>query len=103
MNKTIELIELMKSKEWVSNVELCNKCGWRFWGRICKLKKEWFVFEKKQWEWYIEYWKLTKIPYYEVKWWKRVTMEWMIRNELRKQNKAKPKNWLQRILFTKIW
>lgn len=66
MNKTLQLINYMQDWEFHSNVELSNVAGWRFGGRLFNLRKQWFVFEKKQWEWYIEYWKLVKSPNFRI-------------------------------------
>ena len=61
MSLTCKMLQTMSNWEWYSNKELANNFWWRFGWRIFNLKKYWVEFEKKQWEWYIEYWRVISI------------------------------------------
>lgn len=60
---TVQILELMSDWIWHSNRELSYK-SWRFWWHLYQLRKQWVIFEKKQWEWYIEYFRLIELPKY---------------------------------------
>jgi len=62
ISSTIKIIRLMNNDNWYSNITLNKVAGWRFWWHLFQLRKYWCKFEKKQWKWYIEYWKLIYIP-----------------------------------------
>lgn len=62
MNLTKAMLLYMKPGQWVSNVILSKRFGWRFGGRLYELREKWVKFEKKQGKWYLEYWRLVSIP-----------------------------------------
>ena len=55
------MLQTMSNWEWYSNKELAKDFGWRFGGRLWQLREYWVKFEKRKWEWYIEYWKVISI------------------------------------------
>jgi len=61
-SKTITILENMDNWQWLSNTDLNNIAGWRFSARIHDLKKYWVRFNKKQWEWCIEWFNIIYIP-----------------------------------------
>ena len=59
---TIKILEAMDNWQILSNIDLNNIAGWRFWWYLYQLRKDWVVFEKTKWIWYIEFWKIVSIP-----------------------------------------
>ena len=60
--KALIMLEHMDNWQELSNVELNNLIGWRFWGYKHTLTKYGVRFSKRKWEWYIEYFTITHIP-----------------------------------------
>ena len=66
VTKQDKIIALLRSKEWVTNIELSSPFvwGWRFLSSIYELRKKGYVFEKKRSQKgsYIESFKLVSSP-----------------------------------------
>lgn len=68
MRETLQdkIVSYMSTREWVSNVELCNVAWWRFWSSLFQLRKKGYRFEKKSknpWDKrYVEYFRLIAKP-----------------------------------------
>ena len=60
--KTIKILEAMDQWQELTNIQLSNLVGWRFWGHTYMLRKYWVIFKKTQLEWYKESFKIIHIP-----------------------------------------
>ena len=61
-SKALIMLEHMDNWQELSNVQLNNLLGWRFWAKIYLLKSYWVRFLKRKWEWYTEYFTIIYIP-----------------------------------------
>ena len=64
MKKSKALIMLENMDQWqeLSNVQLSNLIGWRFWWHKYTLTKYGVIFKKRKGKWYVEYFKIIYIP-----------------------------------------
>lgn len=61
-SKALVILEHMDQWQELSNIQLSNLIGWRFWWHKYTLTKYGVEFEKRKGKGYVEYFKITHIP-----------------------------------------